>query len=364
MYCLCAVAASPLPLQSFGCSAQTSEKSILSDAEDKAQLPSPVELQLPKSVQMQLKGSVAGGAAASDITSFFEAEDKQQVEIQKHATGLIFGIHPTQAELDKQQQQQQGGAGSGGGSRDRPPSAASSPHMAALAAAVPLTPKFRFGIDIYDVKQNSSLTSSPASKPASSMHSTPQKASEDGRGSDTGGPLPIASNGSAIGTAITAAAGCALQSGDGGQQFLGICEYSISDLSNAPPLLRVASPERSPRREGDDGGDGDMLHGFRAGRPPSSKIREHIPGALRISQAAQALATRLQGTTTSTEALQAHATAMFKRSSEIQTGSIIWTRGELLGEGAFGKVISNCLYLVAMYFHAIENVKSYGTSNI
>ncbi len=36
--------------------------------------------------------------------------------------------------------------------------------------------------------------------------------------------------------------------------------------------------------------------------------------------------------------IQAHATAMFKRSMEVQTGSITWTKGELLGEGAFGKV--------------------------
>ncbi|GAX72972.1 hypothetical protein CEUSTIGMA_g425.t1, partial [Chlamydomonas eustigma] len=239
--------ASPLPLQSSGRSARTSGKSILSDAEDKGQLPSPVELQLPKSVQMQLKGAVVGGAAASDITSYFEAEDKQQVETQKLATGLIFGISPTQAELDEQQQQQQGVAGNGSGLRDRPPSAAPSPHMAALAAAVPLTPKFRFGIDIYDVKQNSSLTSSPVSKPASSTHSTPQKASEDGRGSDTGGPPPMASNGSAIGSAITAAAGLALQSADGGLEITSNSDYSAGDLSSAPPLLRVASPERSPR---------------------------------------------------------------------------------------------------------------------
>ena len=41
------------------------------------------------------------------------------------------------------------------------------------------------------------------------------------------------------------------------------------------------------------------------------------PDALRISQAAQALAARLVGATTSTEAMQAHATALFRRSAEV-----------------------------------------------
>ncbi len=41
---------------------------------------------------------------------------------------------------------------------------------------------------------------------------------------------------------------------------------------------------------------------------------------------------------TSTEALQLRAMQMFNRSVELQTGGIQWTRGELLGEGSYGRV--------------------------
>ena len=54
--------------------------SMLSDQDDKAQLPSPVHLKLPVEVQMALKGSAtaANGAGTSDISSFFALEDAAQ----------------------------------------------------------------------------------------------------------------------------------------------------------------------------------------------------------------------------------------------------------------------------------------------
>lgn len=57
----------------------------------------------------------------------------------------------------------------------------------------------------------------------------------------------------------------------------------------------------------------------------------------------QALRSRLAPVQSSTEVLTAHALAMFKRSMELQTGPMMWTRGELLGEGAFGKVCRGCV---------------------
>lgn len=76
----------------------------------------------------------------------------------------------------------------------------------------------------------------------------------------------------------------------------------------APPLLRVTSPERSPRVTYDDDDDsrvagGASPHGRHIFARGPSKI-SYQPDALRISQAAQALVSRLIGTTTSIEALQ------------------------------------------------------------
>lgn len=64
---------------------------------------------------------------------------------------------------------------------------------------------------------------------------------------------------------------------------------------------------------------------------------------VRISQAARALVRQsgiggMSGSITSHEALALRAAAMFGRSVEVQTGDLQWTRGELLGEGAYGKV--------------------------
>ena len=75
---------------------------------------------------------------------------------------------------------------------------------------------------------------------------------------------------------------------------------------SAPPLLRVASPERSPRVNYDDDDD-DGRASANARRNFSKgpvQVSYNHPDALRISQAAQALASRLIGTTTSVEALQ------------------------------------------------------------
>lgn len=99
-----------------------------------------------------------------------------------------------------------------------------------------------------------------------------------------------------------------------------------------PPLLPDSSPVHSPRSDEEV-------------KPLSSRQRPfHTPEGqtdpLRISQAAVALAaTRPScGMSSSTAAVQARAVEMFKRSADMQTGSIVWTRGELLGVGAFGKV--------------------------
>ena len=63
-------------------SGRVTARSMLSDHDDKAQLPSPVHLQLPVGVQLALKGSVAAsttaGAGSSDIDSFFALEDAAQ----------------------------------------------------------------------------------------------------------------------------------------------------------------------------------------------------------------------------------------------------------------------------------------------
>lgn len=55
------------------------------------------------------------------------------------------------------------------------------------------------------------------------------------------------------------------------------------------------------------------------------------------------------GTRTSSEALQLRAVALFNRSLELMTGRLAWTRGELLGEGSYGRVRRSSLVLRLSY---------------
>jgi hypothetical protein len=61
---------------------------------------------------------------------------------------------------------------------------------------------------------------------------------------------------------------------------------------------------------------------------------------LRVSQAHAALAAHQQpgAPASSHEALALRAMQMFSRSVELHTGGMQWTRGELLGEGSYGRV--------------------------
>lgn len=280
-------------------------------------------------------------------------------------------------------------------SRDegQPPTVGKMPaaQLAALAAAVPITPRFRFGCNI--LEQSPLLAEdrpSPSSEPGVRRASAPPVAgggTGTGAGAEPGGAAARngPTNSSMIGPAISAAAGgapsqaratatAASSSSSTGHSGGGAAgrDEPCSDGGDAadggaapPPLVRDASPVRSrvstdgsggaggvaaggpSGAAGDPAGVGAVPGGARGGRgrsghgapmPPSGpKPPGPVPDMLRISQAAQALVSRA-GMTTSTEALQAHAIAMFKRSTELQTGGIAWTRGELLGEGAFGKV--------------------------
>ncbi|KAG2454465.1 hypothetical protein HYH02_001484 [Chlamydomonas schloesseri] len=58
----------------------------------------------------------------------------------------------------------------------------------------------------------------------------------------------------------------------------------------------------------------------------------------RTSQLAAQALKRMSHTDVSTDAIEMRAAAMFRQSTEMTAGELAWTRGELLGEGAYGKV--------------------------
>ncbi|PNW70648.1 hypothetical protein CHLRE_17g728700v5 [Chlamydomonas reinhardtii] len=58
----------------------------------------------------------------------------------------------------------------------------------------------------------------------------------------------------------------------------------------------------------------------------------------RTSQLAAQALKRMSNTNVSTDAIEMRAAAMFRQSTEMTAGEMAWTRGELLGEGAYGKV--------------------------
>ncbi|KAG2431793.1 hypothetical protein HXX76_009288 [Chlamydomonas incerta] len=58
----------------------------------------------------------------------------------------------------------------------------------------------------------------------------------------------------------------------------------------------------------------------------------------RTSQLAAQALKRMSNTNVSTDAIEVRAAAMFRQSTEMTAGELAWTRGELLGEGAYGKV--------------------------
>ncbi|KAJ9518695.1 hypothetical protein QJQ45_018724 [Haematococcus lacustris] len=84
------------------------------------------------------------------------------------------------------------------------------------------------------------------------------------------------------------------------------------------------------------------LRGSSTGLPPlapggrAPALEGHMD-PVRVTQAACALAANA-GPGASQEALQLRAALLFNRSVEVKTGFMQWTRGELLGEGSFGRV--------------------------
>ena len=385
---------------------------------------SPIRLKLPSEVQQQL----AKGADQADIACYFDREDADRVRSEHAMVGIVFGIQPGQEVPPPTPPPPLASPGGdttstpgaeGGGSR---PSSMyggpqSSPHMAALAAAVPMTPKFRFGIDVY---ANPPLAVPPRMKRPSSGDQREASFGQGVGGNPAMGPeiaaaaamaaLSLASDqkkGVAVDPLDLLPAGVSLSQGGGGDgdggdggasggpssssrnvangdgslpipsntarssESSGQITFPVAENSSGgPPLFKEA---RSPRmslvghgEEEEDGESGPSLHSssgvarirqrgrsaaaakagggvprapLGGGHPPLGPSANATGGCrnLRISQAAQALFNRI-GPTASTEALQARAIAMFKRSQDLQTGPIAWTRGELLGEGASAKV--------------------------
>lgn len=123
------------------------------------------------------------------------------------------------------------------------------------------------------------------------------------------------------------------------------------DLEPQTPLALEASPgsPSSPSRRPDSSPD-ICPSGQQKATPPlllddsprHSMSPTPCPEARRdetcISQAATALTELTGNTGMSTEALQVRAVKMFTASVDYKSGDISWTRGELLGEGAYGKV--------------------------
>lgn len=54
------------------------------------------------------------------------------------------------------------------------------------------------------------------------------------------------------------------------------------------------------------------------------------------------------------EALELRAAALFRQSMELTTGVFAWTKGELLGEGAFGKVGGRSCWGTRSSLHSTE----------
>lgn len=236
--------------------------SARSDVSDDPHTPPPV-LELPREVRRQL----SKGAQLQDIIHAFEEEEENM-------------IRSSQERLPQQPPQSNGGgatyvtsAGTSGNQWSNTSTASSS------AIAVPVAPKFRFGIDITksNINHDASITDMAAAQ-RDANYTTGQE----------------------------------------------------------PPLVRDQSPVGSQ-------------HHSPAASPPGSPKSGYIQRTIwmdgvrdsaQIQKAATALASHLPGPSTSQEAAQIRAAQMFSKSVELRTGDMVWTRGELLGEGAYGKVFA------------------------
>ncbi|GIL68690.1 hypothetical protein Vafri_21929 [Volvox africanus] len=101
------------------------------------------------------------------------------------------------------------------------------------------------------------------------------------------------------------------------------------DESGTPPLMRDSSPVRDLRDLGDDEAGGVGGSG-RSGGDRANPQRASILAAKALK--------RMSPMTASKDAIEVRAANMFRQSTDLRTGELEWTQGELIGEGAFGKV--------------------------
>ncbi|GLI59656.1 hypothetical protein VaNZ11_001592 [Volvox africanus] len=101
------------------------------------------------------------------------------------------------------------------------------------------------------------------------------------------------------------------------------------DESGTPPLMRDSSPVRDLRGFGDDGAQG-VGGSDRSGGDRANPQRASILAAKALK--------KMSPMTASKDAIEARAANMFRLSTDLRTGELEWTQGELIGEGAFGKV--------------------------
>ncbi|GFR49422.1 hypothetical protein Agub_g11479, partial [Astrephomene gubernaculifera] len=114
-----------------------------------------------------------------------------------------------------------------------------------------------------------------------------------------------------------------------------------SGVPPPPPLMRDSSPVRDrASSSGAAGGGGGSSTAKKATGPGGGSVAvssRHAP--TRTSQLAAAALKRMSVMKASVDdAIEMRAAAMFRQSTELTTGEMAWTRGELLGEGAYGKV--------------------------
>lgn len=283
-----------------------------------------------------------------------------------------------------------------GGMRSRPGSAGQgavpiTPHEAAFAAAVPQQPRFRFGADI---NFNPPTADSPGVA-GGMRHGNPPPQPER---LDSNLPQPQAGIGFTPPAGVIcppfippASSGMVMQQvqapqqaqpaqpeenagggggGGGEDEHQRLRRFSTSrltddglavsdDLATAcPPLMKDCSPHTSPRASaagnaamGQNAAQGQSGSGSAGGGPGlprpsgttvrggSSRALQDAPGERqggRLAAATAALARRSAGS--SQEAIAVRAAALFGRSLEVTTGTMMWTRGEQLGQGAYGSV--------------------------
>jgi len=335
---------SPSPFSTTPMHTGDSLRSLTSDGEEKPRLPPPPTLELPRVVRRQL----SKGAVLQDIIHAFKEDDEDIIRRSSHTggPGLLDNFaarQPVHAQPAEQ--------------HHAPPPAVAVPATPApagvsfnlgagakqqvFASAIPMTPKFRFGVDIHASPPLAAASPAAAAAAAEAAASDATAAAQVAKGTPQLGAAPsgqqqqrqLADLPSFGRPDAPADRRPSATSAAARPSFSGVHSHSddlgSSDLSGAPALVRDASPIHSPRPSMDGG---------RAPRSAHPVFAEGSTDRTRISQAVEALAQRAGPLGASTEALHLRAELMFNKSVDVLTGEVQWTRGELLGEGAFGKV--------------------------